>query len=146
MLLENEKTGEVNYSSFFCGNEKYFYKVRKNGFIKENKKLLIKLSNETDLKKRDLIKNEILLLNRSLVYSYVSIFIKRDIFLPLNLDLEKVYDFVTLDYCIFIKAGKFLESGDTDTRHLSMAIKGIIYDSIMKYSNKVLLNSGEVIY
>lgn len=145
MLLENEK-GEVNYSSFFCGNEKYFYKVRKNGFIKENKKLLIKLSNETDLKKRDQIKNEILLLNRSLVYSYVSIFIKRDLFLPLNLDLEKVYDFVTLDYCVFIKAGKFLDSSDTNTRHLAMAIKNITYDSVMKYSNKVLNSSGEVIY
>jgi hypothetical protein len=146
MLLENEKTGEVNYSSFFCGNEKYFYKVRNNGFSRENKKLLIKLSNENSLKKRDSIKNDLLLLNRSLVYTYVSIFIKRDIFLPLSLDLDKVYDFVMLDYCVFMKTGKFLDSGDTNTRHLATSIKWIIYNSIMRYSNSILLNSGEVIY
>lgn len=148
MLLENEKTYEVNYSSFFCGNEDNFIKIREKGscFRKENKKLLKKLASETDLRKRDNIKNELLLLNRSIVYTYVSIFIKRDIFLILNLDLEKVYDHVLLDYCIFIKNGVFLDSGDTDTRHFIMNIKSYVYASIMRYANKALQNSGEVIY
>lgn len=148
MLLENEKTYEVNYSSFFCGNEENFIKIRKNGscFSKENRRLLKKLASETDLRERDKIKNELLLLNRSLVYTYVSIFIKRDIFLILNLDLDKVYDHVLLDYCIFIKNGVFLDSGSTSTRHFALNIKSCVYGSIMRYANKALQNSGEVIY
>ena len=88
-------------------------------FSRENKKLLKILAAETDLRKWDKIKNELLLLNRSLVYTYVSIFIKRDIFLILDLDLDKVYDHVLLDYCIFIKNGVFLDSGSINTRHFS---------------------------
>ena len=128
------------YYSSQCGNEKKFIEIRKtkSTFRKENSKLLIQLSNSLPgTVERNNILNEIILLNRSLLYKLVYTYAMRtDAGLSENY-FKELWDYTLFNFCIWVKEEKKFDSSLT---HLSVSIRYFVLTTLSRFKRDLQLN------
>ena len=134
------KIEDFIYYSSQCGNEKKFIEIRKtkSTFRKENSKLLIQLSNSLPgtVEKNNIL-NEIILLNRSLLYKLVYTYAVRTYAGLSENYLKELWDYTLFNFCIWVKEEKKF---DISPIHLAIRIRYFVLTMISRFKRDKELN------